>query len=157
MNVDPLLAHLDGVKHLPDRKGLRRWMAKCPAHDDKKPTLSVAEAPNGTILLRCWAGCSALEIVHAMGLELSDLFPDRDLRDLSKQERADVRMFGKRNDVEACAYTLEMESHVMLQCALAMQAGKRLSKATLARLVQAYNRVADARAPLRRKHGTYPV
>ena len=157
MNVESLLAYLDGVTHLRDQNGLRRWKAKCPAHDDKNPTLSVAEAPNGTILLRCWAGCSALEIVHAVGMELSDLFPDRDLRDLSKQERADVRMLGKRNDVEACAYTLEVESHVMLQCALMMQAGRKLSQATLARLVQAYNRVADARAPLRRKHGTYPV
>ena len=157
MNVEPFLARLEGVKSIPGQRGLRRWMAKCPAHDDKKPTLSVAEAANGTILLKCWAGCPALDIVEAVGLTLGDLFPTRDLRKLTKAEAADVRMLAKRNDVEACAYTLEIESHVVLQCAIAMQAGRKLSEDTLARLVQAYNRVSNARHPIRKPHGTYPI
>lgn len=157
MNVDPFLARLEGVKPIPGQRGMHRWDAKCPAHEDKKPSLRVSEAANGTILLTCWAGCQALDIVEAVGLTLADLFPTRDLRKLTKAEAADVRMLAKRNDVEACAYTVEHEAHVVLQCAIAMQAGRRLSDATLARLVQAYNRVSDARHPIRKPHGTHPV
>lgn len=157
MNVEPFLAHLDGVKQISSQRGLNRWMAKCPSHEDKKPSLRIAEAPNGTILLTCWAGCQAIEIVQSVGLTLGDLFPERDLRKLSKTEAADVRMLAKRNDVEACAYTIEHEAHVLMQCAIHMQAGRTPSQATLERLVQAYNRVADARHPIRQKHGTYPA
>lgn len=153
MNVEPFLALLDGVKST----GRNRWIAKCPSHEDKSPSLAVAEGDNGTILIRCWAGCEALSIVHAVGLELADLFPDRDLSKLTKVQAADVKMLSKRNDVEAALYTCEIEAHVLMQCALALQAGRKLSEATLARLVQAYNRVSDARYPIRQKHGTYPV
>jgi len=68
-----VLHHLDGVKRVGDDK----WIARCPAHDDRPPSLSITEA-HDRILIHCWAGCSALEIVHACGLELKDLFDDRD-------------------------------------------------------------------------------
>ena len=69
--VDTLLGRLDAVRQTaPDR-----WMARCPAHDDRTPSLSLYECGDGTILLRCWAGCAAAEVVAAVGLELRDLFP----------------------------------------------------------------------------------
>ena len=55
-----------------------QWSARCPAHADKGPSLSLRESPDGSVLLHCFAGCSAAEIVSAMGLELSDLFPPRE-------------------------------------------------------------------------------
>ncbi len=71
--VDRLLEQLSGVKRLrPDR-----WQARCPAHDDRSPSLSITEIADGTLLIRCWAGCSADAIVDAVGLELKDLFPPR--------------------------------------------------------------------------------
>lgn len=51
-----------------------QYKAKCPAHDDKKPSLSVAEGEDGKILLNCHAGCSIDEICSALGLALKDLF-----------------------------------------------------------------------------------
>lgn len=54
------------------------WQARCPAHDDKSPSLSVKETADGTVLIKCWAGCGAGEVVASVGLELSDLFPKRD-------------------------------------------------------------------------------
>jgi hypothetical protein len=60
-------------------KGVRRrgsgWMARCPAHDDRHPSLSVKEN-NGHILVHCFAGCTVDTIVAALGLELQDLFED---------------------------------------------------------------------------------
>lgn len=55
--------------------GQGKWAARCPAHDDRAPSLAIKEGSDGTVLLHCFAGCSAHEIVSAVGLELSDLFP----------------------------------------------------------------------------------
>lgn len=70
--IEKILDRLEGVK----RVG-RRWVARCPAHDDKSPSLSLTEAQDGRVLLHCFAGCSAFDVVSAVGLELSDLFPER--------------------------------------------------------------------------------
>jgi hypothetical protein len=69
----PLLSRLDRVK----RTGDCRWIACCPAHDDCHPSLSVRELDDGRILVHCFAGCDVAEILGAVGLELSDLFPER--------------------------------------------------------------------------------
>lgn len=52
------------------------WQAKCPAHDDTNPSLSVTEGHDGRVLLKCHAGCPAETIVAALGLKLRDLFAD---------------------------------------------------------------------------------
>jgi hypothetical protein len=52
----------------------RRWVARCPAHDDRRPSLSIADGRDGRVLLRCFAGCEIERIVHALGLALADLF-----------------------------------------------------------------------------------
>jgi hypothetical protein len=52
------------------------WTARCPAHDDRKPSLSVAYGEGGRILLKCHAGCPTENIVKALGVKLSDLFQD---------------------------------------------------------------------------------
>ena len=71
MTAEALLSRLDRVK----RTGNNRWIARCPAHADKGPSLAVREADDGTVLIHCFAGCSAHEIVSAAGLVLGDLFP----------------------------------------------------------------------------------
>ena len=71
--VNRFLDRLSGVKKIrPDR-----WQARCPAHGDRSPSLAITETPEGTVLIKCWAGCSADSIVGAAGLELKDLFPQR--------------------------------------------------------------------------------
>jgi len=70
--ADKLLNRLDGLRD----NGRGRWMARCPAHDDRSPSLSIRETDDGIILLRCFAGCSAADMLAAVGLELRDLFPE---------------------------------------------------------------------------------
>ena len=48
-------------------------MARCPAHSDEDPSLSIAER-DGKILVRCFAGCSVESVVAALGLRMRDLF-----------------------------------------------------------------------------------
>jgi len=65
------------LEKLPDARevGDSQWEARCPAHDDRRASLSVAEADDGTVLLKCHAGCGADQITQAVGLTLRDLFP----------------------------------------------------------------------------------
>ncbi len=69
--LDKVLSCLDKVKSA----GSNKWKACCPAHDDKHPSLAITETADGTVLLKCWTGCTAQQIVSAIGLELRDLFP----------------------------------------------------------------------------------
>lgn len=64
-----LLDRLEGVKTT--RGG---WVARCPAHDDRSPSLSVGEGLNGRALLHCHAGCSTESVLNAIGLTFKDLY-----------------------------------------------------------------------------------
>jgi hypothetical protein len=70
MTVEAVLARLQGV-----RRNGNGWMALCPAHADKNPSLSINEG-KGKILLKCFAGCTTEAVCAATGIELSELFND---------------------------------------------------------------------------------
>src|SRR5262249_32214439 len=57
------------------RKAGNGWSARCPAHEDRKASLSVSEGNDGTALVKCHAGCNTSAILSAIGLTLADLFP----------------------------------------------------------------------------------
>ena len=71
--IENLLSRLHKVK----RTGPDRWIACCPSHDDKNPSLNIRDE-GSKLLINCKAGCSHYEIVSAIGLNSSDLFPPRD-------------------------------------------------------------------------------
>jgi hypothetical protein len=73
--LDKLLAALGRLGCDPRRSG-SGWLAKCPAHDDKKPSLSISAGADGRVLLHCFASCVVEAIVAALGLSMSDLFPE---------------------------------------------------------------------------------
>lgn len=51
------------------------WQARCPAHDDDRPSLSVKAGDDGKVLFRCHAGCGFADVLEALKLEPRDLFP----------------------------------------------------------------------------------
>jgi len=57
------------------------WMVVCPAHGDTEGSLHVSPGDDGRTLLTCHGGCSAEDVVGAMGLGLKDLFADEPARD----------------------------------------------------------------------------
>lgn len=67
--AENLVAKLECIKS----NGEHRWKAKCPAHDDKNPSLSVTEIDEG-VLVHCFAGCHVNDVLSAVGLEPKDLF-----------------------------------------------------------------------------------
>ena len=40
------------------RTGNGNWQARCPAHADRSPSLSIGVGSDGRILLHCLAGCA---------------------------------------------------------------------------------------------------
>lgn len=72
MDINTFLNHLDKVRS----NGTGKWMACCPSHDDKSPSMSIKQV-DGKIILHCFAGCSAEEITGAIGLKMSDLFEQK--------------------------------------------------------------------------------
>jgi len=72
MKLPEFLERLQSV-----RKMSRGYLASCPAHDDKKPSLSISVGKDGRLLIRCFAGCQIESILFALDLEMKDLFEDR--------------------------------------------------------------------------------
>lgn len=74
------------------------WIARCPAHEDRSPSLSIGEGRNGKVLLHCFGGCTSEAVCDSLGLSLADLFSElgasqpkpRLLREAEKQI-ADLR------------------------------------------------------------------
>lgn len=60
------------------RRSGRGWIVRCPAHDDREPSLSIAEGHTVPILLRCWAGCAREAIEGALAAR--GLWPDQMIR-----------------------------------------------------------------------------
>jgi hypothetical protein len=66
------------LEYFPDATGKgSTYMARCPAHVDKTPSLSISEGEGGKLLIHCHAGCELKPILTAVGLTERDLFPPR--------------------------------------------------------------------------------
>lgn len=72
MSAEILVSRLQGVR----ATGNNRWVAKCPAHSDRGPSLSITER-DGKLLFHCFAGCQADDVLGAVGLRWTDVLPER--------------------------------------------------------------------------------
>ena len=54
------------AKALGGRKAGGGWIVRCPAHDDREPSLSVREADGGKVLVRCHAGCKQAQVIAVL-------------------------------------------------------------------------------------------
>jgi hypothetical protein len=70
--INQIIERLEKVK----RTGQGKWLACCPAHPDKSPSLTITQTDDGKILIHCFSGCQVSDVVAAVGLELSNLFPE---------------------------------------------------------------------------------
>lgn len=83
MSIDNLLSRLDRVKPTSPNT----WLACCPSHPDKTPSLSVRKLDDGRILIHCFGGCSVENILSAVGLEFSDLYPPKPILHAKPERR----------------------------------------------------------------------
>lgn len=83
--MTPVQRVLEGLQKVrPNRDG---WIACCPAHDDRNPSLSVSEGEDGRALLHCHAGCGVDAIVAALGLRMADLMMQPDVQAAADRPR----------------------------------------------------------------------
>jgi hypothetical protein len=86
--VQRVLSALEALGRVPRRCGAS-WMAQCPAHEDRHPSLSLSEGSDGKALLKCHAGCDLASILAGLGLEQSALFEARETA--SRETRYPIR------------------------------------------------------------------
>jgi hypothetical protein len=133
MAVHDLLNNLKLVK----QTGAHRWIACCPAHQDRRPSLTITEKDDGMVLIKCWAGCGAADILAAVGLEFDALYPDK----LDDHRGKPARRPWNPADVLT---VMAFEATVVRICAGDIAAGKPLNEAETQRLITARNRLTAA-------------
>lgn len=134
--VDLLLSQLKKVT----TKGKGQWMACCPAHEDKSPSLAIKENHDGRILVKCFAGCGASDVVHAVGLTLSDLFPDGNNHEMRPFAFAQV----ERRQAEKQRTEIQRERLVLDMAEAKRRRGEKLSQRDLDREFQAFKALKAA-------------
>lgn len=134
---------LDSVENVkPNGQG---WVGCCPVHESKsRSSLSIKQAEDGRVLLHCFAGCSALEIVHALGLELADLFERPITLNPSPQQKREWRDKAKLALWKSCRDDLIVEMNVLLLGAGDLYRGKSLSREDMDRMLLAGKRWRNA-------------
>ena len=132
MSADTLLSRLEKVK----RTGPGSWLACCPAHEDRSPSLSVAERDD-RVLLHCFAGCSALDVLGAVGLDFADVMPPKPVDTLPPIRRA----FPAADVLEA----LSGEAQYVAIFGAAVREGVEIKPVEWARLSIAIDRINEGR------------
>ena len=130
MTLNQILNMLDKVSQSGER-----YKALCPAHDDKRPSLSITEKDN-KILLKCWSGCTNEEITSALGIGLKDLFPDSNLSPIERKQYHKQKTRAQYLDL------YETESLVLDQFEYSREKGETLSKKDQVREKTAIRRIS---------------
>jgi hypothetical protein len=130
---DQLLAKLDGVKNT----GQDRWIAKCPAHDDRHPSLSIRCLDDGRMLLHDFGGCGVEDVLRAVGMTFDDLYPERSVDHHPKGERRPI----SAADVLRC---VAFEALVVAVAASRLGNGNQIDTEDRARLLLAASRIQAA-------------
>lgn len=141
-STENLLSRLDKVK----RTGPGTWLARCPAHEDRGPSLSIRETDDGRILVHCFAGCEPHDVLSAVGLTLGDLFSQGAVTQHGRPER---RPFPAADVLRAVAF----EALVVSAAAVALLAGQPFGEADRARLILAASRIQAALSAAGVVHG----
>lgn len=138
-----LLDRLEGVK--PDGK---KWRAMCPACGGRSRKVSVTEGDDGRVLLHCFAGCAAADVVQALGLTLADLYPERITPRTPEEHRLHRRQMREVSWLAALE-VIEREAAVIEIAGRQISSGVPLLPEDSERLSLAVQRVQSARMVLR--------
>lgn len=138
--IDDFLSRLEKVK----KRGNGKYMASCPCHPDRNPSLSIKD-DNGTILMHCFSqGCTSHDICSAIGFDLSDLFPPSDYSNFDGNDYRSEAKKRLRFSAEQMLEALIDESLITFLIAEDMTNGG-IDEATKARLLLSVSRIQAAK------------
>lgn len=136
--IDTILPRLNAV-----RRVARGWIARCPAHEDRSPSLALDVGTDGqTVLLHCFAGCAASEVLAAVGLTLTDLFA-RPVESIGMR-RHERQRINVETGWRGALSTMITESTIIEIAAGDLKRGVQLSEEDRNRLVTAATRIHAA-------------
>jgi hypothetical protein len=124
--------------------GRGSYRARCPVCGvTSNSTLKITEQTDGAVLVKCFKfECPAEEIVAAVGLDLSDLFPPRESHGSKGKRR---RLLTDREALDM----LDHEAHVLVLVASDIQRGADVTVEDCARLITATARISYLRQEAR--------
>jgi hypothetical protein len=131
--IENVLSRFNGVH----RAGMG-FKARCPAHADRSPSLSIREGEDGRVLLHCFAGCEVDSVLTAMGLQMADLFPSSTKTGTQKPRLHGVGV----RELQAAA---EFEKLVLFIVKADQAAGRSVSQSDWDRAKLALERITLAR------------
>ena len=129
MSADKVLCCLEKVR----KTGQGQYLACCPAHADKSPSLAIREIDDGRTLIHCFSGCSTLEILSAIGMTFADLMPEP----IGIHIKREKRPFAVADALRCIAF----EALVVMCAAKYLSNGKPLPKSELERLMKSVERI----------------
>lgn len=131
--IESLISRLEKVR----ATGPGTWLACCPAHEDRSPSLSIRES-QGVILLHCFAGCAVDSVVSAVGMKIDDLFPPKPA--VLQHRNPEKRSF----PAHAVLQAVSTEAQLVAVAAANIANGCDLTDADRARLLLANERIGEA-------------
>lgn len=141
-SADPLLHRLDGVQ-----KAGNGWRARCPACEGRSRKLAITES-DGRVLVHCFGGCAAADVLAAVGLGWKDIMPPRSWP-LSREESRRARRAIQQTGWSAALAMLALESKIVALAANDIHhLGGLQSSRDLDRLNLAVERIGAASATL---------
>ena len=98
LHNDISLTPLGLVHRLGGTRNGSGWKAHCPAHNDRKESLSLNLGDDQRLLFRCHAGCSQDQVLGALGVPWSALFPAPARASKTKRALASITIYELSND-----------------------------------------------------------
>lgn len=132
MKAEAFLERCEKVK----RTGNGAWIARCPGHDDGRPSMTVRELEDGRVLVHCFAGCGVEQILGAVGMQFDALFPDKPIEHAKPVRRP----FPAADVLQA----ISAEAMVVVVSALDVRYGREMSEQENERLLLAVERITHA-------------
>ena len=135
MSIETLLSRVDGIRET----GHGKYVARCPAHEDKSPSLAIKDCSDGRVLLHCFAGCEVENVLRAADLTFTDIMPEKVGTEHSYRPQKWI------NAKDALA-TLDHEALVVSIIGADFLEHKEIDEDTWSRLAASVSRINDARA-----------
>jgi hypothetical protein len=136
MSLEIMLSRLKKVR----RSSPDSFMACCPAHDDRNPSLSIKDSGGGRLLINCLAGCETLDVLGAIGMDWADVLPPR----LDTEHHKPIKPTTQRVYATYALKAIQLESRIVVMCAFEISKGNKLSGEDMTRLRLAMERINTA-------------
>lgn len=131
MSLDVLLSRLNKVK----RSSSNSWVACCPAHEDRTPSLTIRDAGDGRILIHCFGGCATEDVLGAVGMTWEDVMPPKAIDHHVKP----VKLYATD-----ALKAIQFEARMVAAAGYSMARGEKLDEESMKRLTVAVERINEA-------------